>query len=97
MVTARSFAARASTNPRPQSHDGTISIKQLSEHTAIKTADILSTLHALNMIKYWKGQHMLSVSPQVLKEHLNISAVRNQVDPAKLHWTPHELRKLNPS
>jgi histone acetyltransferase MYST1 len=33
--------------------------------TAIKTEDIISTLQALNLIKYWKGQHIISVTPKV--------------------------------
>jgi len=53
-----------------QSHRGAISIKQLSEMSAIKTDDIISTLQALNLIRYWKGQHMISVSPKVIAEHL---------------------------
>ena len=77
-----------------QSHRGTISIKQLSEMSAIKMDDIVSTLHALNLIKYWKGQHMISVSPRVIQEHLAHEASKNalQVDASKLHWTPHHLR-----
>jgi len=78
-----------------QSHRGVISIKQLSEMSAIKMDDIVSTLHALNVIKYWKGQHMISVSPKVIQEHLGTESAKNtlQVDVSKLHWTPHHLRQ----
>ena len=50
--------------------------------SAIKTDDIISTLQALNLIKYWKGQHMISVSPRVIQEHLGNDSSRNalQVD-----------------
>lgn len=34
--------------------------------TSIKTEDIVSTLQSLNLIKYWKGQHIISLSPKVL-------------------------------
>ncbi len=42
--------------------------------TAIKTEDIISTLQSLNLIKYWKGQHIISVTPKVIEEHLKNQA-----------------------
>ena len=77
-----------------QSHKGAISIKQLSEMSSIKTDDIVSTLQALQLIKYWKGQHMIAVSPKVLHDHLESESARKQlqVDVSKLHWQPHSLR-----
>ena len=77
-----------------QSHRGAISIKQLSEMSAIKTDDIVSTLQALKLIKYWKGQHMISVSSRVLQEYVTSeqSKAGLQVDVSKLHWVPHHLR-----
>ena len=77
-----------------QSHKGAISIKQLSEMSSIKTDDIVSTLQALKLIKYWKGQHMISVSSRVLQEYVTSEQSRStlQVDVSKLHWTPHHMR-----
>ena len=77
-----------------QTHRGAISIKQLSEMSSIKTDDIVSTLQALQLIKYWKGQHMIAVSPKVLHDHLESESARKQlqVDVSKLHWQPHSLR-----
>jgi histone acetyltransferase MYST1 len=79
-----------------QSHRGAISIKQLSEMSAIKTDDIISTLQALNLIKYWKGQHMISVSPRVIQEHLGNESARSalQVDSQCFSsaWLPHAAR-----
>ena len=62
--------------------------------SAIKTDDIISTLQALNLIKYWKGQHMISVSSRVLQEYVTSeqSKAGLQVDVSKLHWVPHHLR-----
>ena len=62
--------------------------------SAIKTDDIVSTLQALKLIKYWKGQHMISVSSKVLQEYVTSEQTRSglQVDVSKLHWTPHHLR-----
>ncbi|KAJ7569256.1 hypothetical protein O6H91_01G106100 [Diphasiastrum complanatum] len=71
-------------------HGGNLSIKDLSLMTAIRSEDIVSTLQPLNLIRYWKGQHIISVSPKMLDEHLkNVTSQPNWViDPAKLHWTP---------
>ena len=70
-------------------HRGNLSIKDISEMTAIKTEDIISTLQALNLIKYWKGQHIISVTPKVIEEHLKTGG-KNQVkiEPKNLHWAP---------
>ena len=46
-------------------HRGNISIKDISQMTAIKTEDIIATLQSLNLIKYYKGQHIISVTPKV--------------------------------
>ena len=93
MVSYRSFWAHVLLSIL-QSHRGAISIKQLSEMSAIKTDDIVSTLQALQLIKYWKGQHMIAVSPKVLHDHLESESARKQlqVDVSKLHWQPHSLR-----
>lgn len=48
-----------------------IHIKGLSDMTAIKTEDIISTLQSLNMIKCWKGQHVVFVSRDMIKEYLS--------------------------
>ena len=33
--------------------------KDLSQETAINANDIVSTLQALGMLKYWKGKHLV--------------------------------------
>jgi len=78
-----------------QAHKGPISIRQLSEKSGIRADDVTSTMQALHLIKYWKGQHMICVSPKVLRENLGASkpATQLELDPSKLQWTPHHLRK----
>ncbi|XP_048448424.1 histone acetyltransferase KAT8 isoform X1 [Rhincodon typus] len=49
---------------------GTLSIKDLSQMTSITQNDIISTLQSLNMVKYWKGQHVICVTPKLVEEHL---------------------------
>jgi len=70
-------------------HRGNLSIKDISEMTAIKTEDIISTLQSLNLIKYWKGQHIISVTPKILEEHLkNTSKNTVKIEPKNIHWAP---------
>merc|ERR1739844_365080 len=48
---------------------GTLSIKDLSAMTSITQTDIISTLQSLNLVKYWKGQHVICVTPKLIEEH----------------------------
>jgi len=74
-------------------HQGNLSIKDISKLTSIKTEDIINTLQQLNLIKYWKGQHIISVTPRVLDQHLKSITRKNRVtiDPDKIHWTPYDF------
>ncbi|KAH9306919.1 hypothetical protein KI387_011323, partial [Taxus chinensis] len=51
-------------------HGGNLSIKDLSSMTAIRGDDIIDTLQSLNLIRYYKGQHIISISAKVIDEHL---------------------------
>ncbi|KAK8809530.1 hypothetical protein WA158_000473 [Blastocystis sp. Blastoise] len=68
---------------------GCISIRDISQKTGMKTDDIISALHTYNLIKYWKGQYVITVSLQNIN-HL----LKNEIpppllcNPAKLHWVP---------
>lgn len=53
-----------------QVRDGSVSIKELSDMTAIKTDDIISTLQHLNLIQYQKGQHVICAAPSVIDRTL---------------------------
>ncbi len=50
-----------------QNHTGSISIKELSDKTSIKTEDIITTLQYLNLIQYQKGQHVVVAAPKVIE------------------------------
>eukprot|EP00299_Pterocystis_sp_00344_P013749 c6771_g1_i2.p1 GENE.c6771_g1_i2~~c6771_g1_i2.p1 ORF type:complete len:113 (-),score=28.39 c6771_g1_i2:468-806(-) len=70
-------------------HKGNLSIKDLSQMTAIKPEDIVSTLQYLNMIRYWKGQHIISVTPKIIEEHSKLISKRGpRCNPEHLNWTP---------
>ena len=55
-------------------HQGTISIKELSEMTAIKVDDVVSTLQHLNLIQYQKGQHVICGAPKIIDRSACLSA-----------------------
>ncbi|KAL3211794.1 hypothetical protein MRX96_036271 [Rhipicephalus microplus] len=74
-----------------------ISIKDLSQETAISAYDIVSTLQSLGMLKYWKGRHL------VLRNYVNtetpesssskVKKVRHDrtLDPECLRWKPYTM------
>ncbi|GLV45942.1 males absent on the first [Carabus blaptoides fortunei] len=70
---------------------GTLSIKDLSQMTSITQTDIISTLQSMNMVKYWKGQHVICVTPKLVEEHIRSSQFKRPrlcVDRSALRWTP---------
>ncbi|KAG7016527.1 Histone acetyltransferase of the MYST family 2 [Cucurbita argyrosperma subsp. argyrosperma] len=71
-------------------HKANISIKELSDMTAIKAEDILNTLQSLELIQYRKGQHVICADPKVLDRHLKAAGRGGlEVDVSKLIWTPY--------
>lgn len=68
-----------------------IVIKFNSEMTSITQNDIISTLQSLNMIKYWKGQHVICVTPKLVEEHIKSAQYKRPVltvDSSCLRWEP---------
>ena len=72
-------------------HKASMSIKDISEATAVRTDDVVKTLESLSLIKYWKGDHIISVTQKIIEEHLrSIAGQKNiDIDPDRLHWTPY--------
>ena len=49
---------------------GSISIKELSEYTFVKVEDIIATLSSLNLVRYWKGQYVITnFNTKLIEEH----------------------------
>ena len=48
-------------------HGHNLSIKEISERTAIRTDDIVTTLQSLSLIKYWKGDHLIAVNSKQVR------------------------------
>lgn len=75
--------------------EGMVSIKDLSAMSSITHDDIVGTLQALNMVKYWKGQHIICVTPKLVEEHMKSAEYRKPkltVDPDYLRWSPPNKR-----
>merc|ERR1711971_535298 len=75
---------------------GTLSIKDLSHMTSITQQDIISTLQSLNLVKYWKGQHVICVTPKLVEEHVKSSEFkrpRSTVDTSGIRWTPPLIKR----
>ncbi|KAK9110613.1 hypothetical protein Sjap_018673 [Stephania japonica] len=72
-------------------HKSNISIKELSDMTAIKAEDILNTLQNLDLIQYRKGQHAICADPKLMERHLKAAGRGGlEVDVSKLIWTPYK-------
>jgi histone acetyltransferase MYST1 len=48
-----------------------VQIKGLSDMTGIKTEDIISTLQSLDMVKCFKGQHVVFVQREIIQNYLD--------------------------
>ena len=73
-----------------------LSIKDICERTAIRPDDVVKTLESLSLIKYWKGDHIITVTVRIVEEHLkSISRQKNiAVDPSRFHWGEGSAAKL---
>uniref|UniRef100_A0AAY4A5I2 Histone acetyltransferase n=1 Tax=Denticeps clupeoides TaxID=299321 RepID=A0AAY4A5I2_9TELE len=69
-----------------------ISIKEISQETAVNPVDIVSTLQSLQMLKYWKGKHLVLKRQDLIEEWKAKETKRGTsnktIDPHSLKWTP---------
>ncbi|XP_059138670.1 histone acetyltransferase KAT8-like [Physella acuta] len=65
-----------------------VSMRDLEKVTSISYSDVVSTLQSLNLIKYWKGNHILCVTPKLIEELYQKICKRQSVtvDPTCLRW-----------
>uniref|UniRef100_M3ZSK9 Histone acetyltransferase KAT5 n=1 Tax=Xiphophorus maculatus TaxID=8083 RepID=M3ZSK9_XIPMA len=74
---------------RPQ-----ITINEISEITSVKKEDVISTLQYLNLINYYKGQYILTLSEDIVDGHEKAMQKRHlRIDPKCLHFTPKDWSK----
>ena len=71
-------------------HRGNLSVKEISHISCIRVEDIVSTLQTLGLIKYWKGQHVITASTKVIEEHLRSKQHRPglEIVSGKIQWQP---------
>lgn len=70
-----------------------ITIEEISSITCMTTTDILHTLTTLQMLRYYKGQHIIVISDQIMSVYEKLvkkikDKKKHELDPAKLQWTP---------
>lgn len=64
-------------------------IEDISTTTSMTTTDILHTLQTLNMLKYYKGQHIICLTEAMVEKYeKQKKRKRNKIDPARLQWKP---------
>ncbi|KAI1295678.1 Histone acetyltransferase KAT5 [Halotydeus destructor] len=69
-------------------------INEVSELTAVKKEDVISTLQYLNLIQYYKGQYIITLSKEVISAYERAMVKRRiRIDSKCLHWTPKEWSK----
>uniref|UniRef100_A0A1B0AZA3 Histone acetyltransferase n=1 Tax=Glossina palpalis gambiensis TaxID=67801 RepID=A0A1B0AZA3_9MUSC len=78
----------------------TLSIKDVSQEMAIYSYDIVSTLQALGMMKYWKGKHIVLKKQDVLddyEERIKRRGTFPKIDETCLRWIPFVPTQTNES
>jgi len=71
-----------------------ISINEISEISSITTEDTISTLQHLGLIKYYKGQNCVCLTPDTIEAHTKSMAKRKiRIDPKHLRWNPIDWSK----
>lgn len=74
---------------------GNLSIKELSDLTMIREADIIFTLQGLNLVKYCKGQYIMStINPKVIDQHFKEKEEKQKSSKRRVVKFNPELVKL---
>ncbi|KAL7632103.1 UNVERIFIED_CONTAM: hypothetical protein RMT77_017575 [Armadillidium vulgare] len=74
---------------RPQ-----ITINEICDQTKIKKEDIISTLSNMELINYYRGQYIITLSKELLESHRRaMQKAALKIDPACLHWKAKDWAK----
>ncbi|CAH3104750.1 unnamed protein product [Porites lobata] len=77
-----------------------ISIKDISQETALHPSDIVSTLQYLGILKYWKGKHVILRATDLFDDYEKKVAARppeyQEIDPSCLSWVPPTAQDAKP-
>lgn len=70
-------------------HGQEITIDEISSITSMTTTDILHTAKALEILRFYRGQHIMYLNNDVMKRYTKLmNNKRRSIDPEKLIWTP---------
>ncbi|XP_078349684.1 histone acetyltransferase KAT7-like [Oculina patagonica] len=73
-----------------------ISIKDISQETALHPSDIISTLQYLGILKYWKGKHVILRATDLFDDYEKKASSRpasyQEIDPTCLSWVPRTIQ-----
>ncbi|KZO93105.1 putative ESA1-histone acetyltransferase [Calocera viscosa TUFC12733] len=66
-----------------------ISVDEISQKTGILQTDVMTALHELQLLKWYKGQHVIVLGDEVLARHeKTVAKQRRRIDPTRLQWKP---------
>lgn len=70
-----------------------ITIEEISALTCMTTTDILHTLTTLQILRYYKGQHIIVITDQIMTLYEKLvkkvkEKKKHELDKRKLNWTP---------
>jgi len=79
-----------------------LTIQEISIMTSIKPDDIISTLQHLNLVRYWKGQYIVSMTAKVIDQHLQHLRMKQRklgtplipIDVSRLRWRPPAVTSI---
>lgn len=70
-------------------HGKEVTIDEISSMTSMTTTDILHTLKTLNILRYYKGQHIIFLNEDILERYNQLKTKkRRHIDAEKLLWKP---------
>lgn len=89
LLSYRSYWSETIVQLLAESGKSDTSIEDISIATSMTTTDIIHTLQTLNMLKYYKGQHIIYLTEAVLEKYEKQKAKKRiRIDPDKLIWKP---------
>lgn len=91
-ILASAAASRLGLNSSPI-FSNEITIEDISSITCMTTTDILHTLTTLQMLRYYKGQHIIVLTDQIMELYEKLvkkvkEKKKHELNPKLLHWTP---------
>lgn len=78
---------------RQAQNNSEITIEEIATLTCMTTTDILHTLTTLQILRYYKGQHIIVITDSLMAIYEKLikkvkEKKKHELDPKKLNWTP---------